>query len=114
MLSVHMNVFDTGMVRALRTSFFKRVASNAACSSSFGMESAFMGATLAFPKTKATCVLKEVFTRARKKLQHKKLLLSYHRTCVTQPNRLVRRSSCAVFSFSLEMANQSARQEILS
>ena len=49
MLSVHINVFDTGMVRALRISSFKRVASNAACSSSFGMESAFLGATHAFP-----------------------------------------------------------------
>ena len=66
MLSVHMNVFDTGMVRALRTSSFKRVPSNAARSSSFGMESPFMGATLAFPKTKATCVSSEVFTRARR------------------------------------------------
>ena len=62
-----MNVFDTGMVGALRTSFFKRVASNAACSSSFGIESAFMGATLAFPKTKAISVSSEVFTRARRK-----------------------------------------------
>ena len=73
MLSVHMNVFNTGMVRALRTSSFKRVASNAACSSSFGMESAFMGATLAFPKTKATCVSSEVFTRARRKATAQKI-----------------------------------------
>ena len=114
MLSVHINVFDTGMVRALMTSSFKRVASNAACSSSFGMESAFMGMTLAFPKTKATCVSSEVFTRARRKATAQKLLLSCHRTCVTQPNQLMRRSSCALHSFFLEMANQSARQEILS
>ena len=67
MLSIHMNVFDTGMVKTLRISSFKWVASNAAYSSSFGMESAFMGATLAFPKTKATCVSSEVFTRARRK-----------------------------------------------
>ena len=50
MLSVHMNVFETEMVRALRTSCFKRKTSNEACSSSFEMESAFMGATLSFSK----------------------------------------------------------------
>ena len=66
-LSVLMNVFDTGIVRALRISTFKRVASNAPCSSNFGMKSAFMGGTLDFPKTKATCVSSEVFTRARRK-----------------------------------------------
>ena len=69
MLSVHMNVnvFDTGMVRCLRRSSFKPVASNAACSLSLGMESAFMGATLVSPKTKATCVSSEYSTRARRK-----------------------------------------------
>ena len=111
----HCSVFDTGMFRALRMSSFKPVAINAACSSSFVFESAFMGATLAIPKTKATCVSSEVVTRARRKATaQKKLLLSFHRTCVTEPNQVVRRSSCALYSFFLEMANQSARQEILS
>ena len=67
MLSVLMNVFDTGIVRAVKISSFKHVASNAPCSSSFGMKSAFMDATLDFPKTKATCVSSEVFARARRK-----------------------------------------------
>ena len=67
MPSVHMNVFDTEMVRALRISSFKRVASNASFSSSFEMESAFMDATFAFPKKKATCVSSEVYTRPRRK-----------------------------------------------
>ena len=66
-LSVHKKVFYTGPFRALSLSSFKRLASNAACCSSCGMESAFMGATLAFGKTKETCVSSELFTWARKK-----------------------------------------------
>ena len=113
MLSVHMKVFDTGMVRALRISSFKRVASNAACSSSFDGKALSWARLLLFQRRRQLVFRVKFSHRREEKLQHKKLLLSCHRTCVTQPNQLVRRS-CALVSFFLEMANQSARQEILS
>ena len=85
MLSVHKNVFDEGMIRALMISSFKRITSNAAYSSSFGMEGPFLGATLAFPKTKKTCTSSEVFTRARRKATAQK---SYGSFFLQKANRV--------------------------
>ena len=82
MLSVHMNVFDTGMVRTLRIASFKRVAST--CSSSFGMENAFMSANLFFFQIGKQLEFRVKFLHGREeKLQHKKKEASeLSKTCV--------------------------------
>ena len=71
-LSVHKNLLDTGMVRELRISSFKRVASDMVSSSNFGRESAFIGATLAF-QIRRKVEFGVTFSHGREEnLQHKK------------------------------------------
>ena len=56
MLSVQMNIWLTVTVSACVISLFSRAAIRAACNSSFGTVFTFIGATRAFPKTKASSV----------------------------------------------------------
>ena len=55
-LLVHIETLLKCTVRARKMSCFKRTASRAACSSSFGIVITFIGATRALPKTNASYV----------------------------------------------------------
>ena len=92
---------------SLENIFLEAGSEYAAYSSNSGMESTFMGATLAFSKRKETCVSSEVFIGAQQKLQHQKLFFSCHRICefdiIVWWNNLPKFSSDWFLSQDLEM-----------
>ena len=79
-LSVHMKISVTLKIRSFKISSFKRIARRAAWCSNFVIESVFIGATGALPKTKATSVWCELASRARRKAT------AQQKSCELSPN----------------------------
>ena len=65
-MSVHIKTSFIGIESAFKMSILRRVASKEACSSNFGMEIAFIGATRALLKMKASFVSCVSIMRARR------------------------------------------------
>ena len=88
-LSVHMKTLLTFTVRARQISCFNRVASSAACNSSFGTVMTFIGAKRALPRTNASTVGGpfEVVTRARR------IATALKTSCELSPNMCSSRCS---------------------